>query len=237
MHSIQTIILLDKDSPLHKGNFSLSNMTFNSSNHQDLYMILCAKALGSLGDSIQKTKLSLSLLRPNALDAIASNDAEKSELIQLWVENSIIRVQSIYDRALILVNRVFDLGLANESISHNTIVCNEHIERFGIKKKLQAINQKCKDYKNIRNTVIHHDRYTEEQLGNLTLILSANYLSKENNGTEIAEKHVIDKMVQEYLSVKTKELTDYLDKIEEKINLLYDALIPVYQNKKSELSE
>ncbi len=44
-------------------------------------------------------------------------------------------------------------------------------------------------------------------------------------------------MVEEYLSVKTEELTVYLDNIEEKIHLLYDALIPIYQQKKNELAE
>ncbi|EGR1122359.1 TPA: Cthe_2314 family HEPN domain-containing protein [Vibrio parahaemolyticus] len=236
MHQIKNTIILDPDGPLMMRKFNPEDGSVVVSNYADIYMLDCGKALSSIDNAIDSARLSLSLLNTSALDAIASNNGDKSELIQLWVENSIIRVQSIYDRALILVNRIFDLGLANESMSHNTIVCNEHVKRFGVDALMKAVNKKCNDYRFVRNSVIHHARYSEDALDNVTLFLQASHLTVENGGEAILEQRILDRIVEEYLGTKKNELTKYLDEIEGKLNELYDVLIPIYQQKKEQLA-
>ncbi|EEW07553.1 hypothetical protein VMB_12140 [Vibrio mimicus VM603] len=236
MHQIKNTIILDPDGPLMKGKINPEEGSVEVTNYADVYMLNCGKALSSIDSAIDSARLSLSLLNTSALDSIASNNGDKAELIQLWVENSIIRVQSIYDRALILVSRVFDLGLANESMSHNTIVCNEHIKRHGVDNLMKAVNRKCNEYRFVRNSVIHHERYSEEALDNVTLFLQASHLSVENGGEAILEQRILDRIVEEYLGTKKDELTKYLDEIEAKLNELYDALIPIYDQKKEQLS-
>jgi len=234
MHKIQEEILLDPEGPLIQGRFSESgDVTIN--NYRDYYILMCAKALSSLDSCIDKSKLSLSLLNHADINKISKDDKQKSELIQLWVENSIIRVQSCYERLLILVNRIFDLGLANESISHNTLVCNDHIKRYGVDVFLRKINKSCQEYRFIRNTVIHHDRYTEEKLDQLTIILAGNYLSIEAGRGEIVKSDVIEQLVSEFLSVKQETLTEYITNIENEIHSLYDTLLKIYHIKKKEL--
>ncbi|EGQ7940888.1 Cthe_2314 family HEPN domain-containing protein [Vibrio vulnificus] len=236
MHQIKKTIILDPDSPLMKRKFNPEDGNVRVSNYSEIYMLDCGKALSSVDSAIDSARLSLSLLNTSALDAIVSNNGDKAELIQLWVENSIIRVQSIYDRALILVNRVFDLGLANESIVHKTIVCNEHVKRFGVDKLLKAVNKKCNEYRFVRNSVIHHARYREDALDNVTLILRASHLSVENGDEAILEQRILDLIVGEYLGTKKHELTKYLDDIEVKLSELYDALTPIYKQKKEQLA-
>lgn len=236
MHQIKNTIILDPDGPLMKGKINPEEGSVEVANYADVYILNCGKALSSIDSAIDSARLSLSLLNTSALDSIASNNGDKAELIQLWVENSIIRVQSIYDRALILVSRVFDLGLANESMSHNTIVCNEHIKRLGVDDLMKAVNKKCNEYRFIRNSVIHHERYSEEALDNVTLFLQASHLSVENGREAILEQCILDHIVDEYLGAKKDELTKYLDEIEAKLNKLYDALIPIYDQKKAQLA-
>ncbi len=233
MHEINNKIILDPDGPLMKGKINPEEGSVEIDNYADGYILDCGKALSSIGRAIDSARLSLSLLNTTDLDSIAKNNGDKAELIQLWVENSIVRVQSIYDRVLILVNRVFDLGLANESMSHNTIVCNEHIKRFGIDALMKAINKQCNQYRFVRNSVIHHDRYSEEALDNVTLFLQASYLSVENGGKAILEQWILDRIVKDFLDTKKGELTKYLDDIEGKLNELYDALTPIYEKKKA----
>ncbi|TDX26803.1 hypothetical protein DFO67_11568 [Modicisalibacter xianhensis] len=235
MHEIKRAIILDKDSPLLREKFSTEEGAVILSNEQDEYMFSCAKALSNLEGSIQKAKRSLAFLDLDTLEAIAHNDETRADLIELWVDNSIIRTQSIYERSLILVNRVCYLGIANERISHENIVCNEHVRKFGVDGLIKSINKKCKEYRIIRNVVIHHDRYSEEELDNISLILRANQASKENGGEEIADESFIEQITRDYLSAKNVELTDYLRKIEGAIEELYDSLIPIYQRKKAEL--
>ncbi len=232
MHEIKNKVMLDPDGPLMKAKFNPEDGSVEASDYADIYMFKCSKALVSIDSSIQNARLSLSLLNSTALDSIVSSNEDKSKLIQLWVENSIIRVQSIYDRALILVNRFFDLGLADETISHQTIVCNEHVKRYGVDTLMKAINKKCKEYRLVRNSVIHHDRYTEESLDNITLFLQASHLSIENGGEPLLEQKFLDRIVKEYLDTKNEELTVYVNEIESKVNDLYTRLIPIYEAKK-----
>lgn len=237
MHEIMGKILMDQDSPLKKGSIDFEKREIISSNYLESYILSCSRALSSTHNAIQSAKLSLSLLTSTAFDTIATNNDEKGELIQLWVENSIIRIQSIYDRVLILVNNIFDLGLANESISHNIMVCNRHVKEFNIARKLKAIHKRSGDYRVIRNTVIHHERYHEEGLDNVTLYLQTNHMSIEQTGNPFIEQNVIDSMIQEYIDTKKKKLTEYIDGIEGELNNLYTALIPIYDYKKKLFSK
>ncbi|MBW3807755.1 hypothetical protein GL273_18480 [Aeromonas jandaei] len=191
----------------------------------------------NLENALNNARLSLSLLESDTLNAIAKDDLEKSDLIKLWIENSIIRVQSVYDRVLIFVNKVLDLGIDNKGISHESITTNDHVERFGLVSLIKAVNKSCAEYKCIRNKVIHHDRYTEEALDNLTLILDANHLSLATGKDELIAKGQLNLMVEAYLNTKQSELTDYLDGIEDKIHDLYEKIIPIYHHKKEVLAK
>lgn len=202
MHKILEEVFLDPDNPIQKGKINPAEGSVVVSTYADIYMLNCGKALSAVDNSIISARLSLSLLSSSALNSIAESNRDKAEFIQLWVENSIIRVQSIYDRALILVNRIFDLGLADESISHNTIVCNEHVKNKGIDALLKSVNKKCNEYRYIRNSVIHHGRYSEEALDNVTLFLTTNHLSVENGGEAFLDQDVLDSIVKDYLNTK-----------------------------------
>ncbi len=155
----------------------------------------------------------------------------------MLIVNSIIRVQSIYDRVLILTNRILDLGISNEAINHNSLVTNEQVKRFGLVNKLKAINKVCNEYRLIRNTVIHHDRYTEEQLGLLQLRISTDYISKEANGKEFMPAGDLDALIDDFLVITKADLEGYITQITEKIDLLFDAILPVYKYQKNKLRE
>jgi len=191
MHEIEKIILLDMDSPLRKITGLQSTPSIKTP--YELYIWSCSKALSSLSSSIKKASLSLNLIEFTLINETAQSNEIKSSYIELVIENSIIRVQSIYDRVLILVNKILNIGLANDSVSHNAIVTNDHTKIWNIDNNLKKLNKLCGDYRLVRNTVIHHDRYSEEQLNQLTLVLEADWLSREAgrespfNASEIEE--------------------------------------------------
>lgn len=239
MHQIMNEIVLDPENPLHTKKFSTEdgNIKFGLSEYQDFYMLSSAKALTNLDNALNKARLSLSLLESDTLNAISKDDLEKSDLIGLWVENSIIRVQSVYDRVLIFVNKVLDLGIHNEVISHKSITTNDHVEKYDLVSLIKSVNKACNNYRHIRNKVIHHDRYTEEALDNLTLLLNANHMSLANGKDELIAKEHLNFIVEAYLNTKQSELAAYLDSIEEKIHALYEKVIPIYHYKKKVLAK
>lgn len=235
MHQIERSIILDEESPLLTAKANNGSIEFDAGNDLSVYILACSKSLSSIKSSMDKARLSLALLDVGYLGSIATEDQSKSAYIEMLVENSIIRVQSIYDRALIFTNRILDLGISNESIKHELLVTNENVKKFGLDGKLKAINKACNDYRLIRNTVIHHDRYTEEQLNQLTLIVSADQLSKEAGGEQFMDPESLNAITQAYLGAKKEELGKYLDGIESRLFELYDAILPVYHSYKEKL--
>lgn len=53
------------------------------------------------------------------------------------VENYIIKTQSVYDRMLILINNVFDVGNQENTLTHELIVTNAHVKYKGLPNKLK----------------------------------------------------------------------------------------------------
>lgn len=237
MHQIEAAIILDNESPLFTSKPNNEAMKVTTNTELAFYILACSKSLSALTSSMEKARLSTNLLKIEYLEHIAIEDQSKSKYLEMLIENTIIRIQSIYDRILIFTNRLLDLGISNESINHILITTNSNVIRFDLADKLKSINKACHAYKAIRNTVIHHDRYTEEQLDHLTLTLSADHLSKEISGKQFAPPEALKATTQTYLDAKKEEFTKYLDVIESKLFVFYDRALPVYFHFKERLRE
>jgi hypothetical protein len=235
MRQIEKEIILDKESPIFTAQAIGAEVSVEYKTYLDNYIVLCAKSLSAVTASITKAEMSLNMLNSDLLKNISDDREFLSSNIEMLIENSIIRVQSIYDRVLILTNRILDLGISNETINHNSLVTNDHVKSFDLVNKLKSINKVCNDYRLVRNTVIHHDRYTEEQLGMLQLLLNTDYLSKENSGKEFMPSCELDALIDDFLAIKKTDLESYLSKITEKVDLLFDAILPIYRHQKIKL--
>lgn len=199
------------------------------------YILACSKALSAILSCIDKARLSISFLDINHLEVIATEDRSRGDYIELLVENTIIRVQSIYDRTLIFTNKLLDLGISNDSINHNLLVTNEKVKGYGLDTKLKEINKACKEYRTIRNTVIHHDRYSEEELDRLALAMKADHLSRQISGEPFVDADTLKEFTDAYLTFKREVLSEYLEIIEKRIHALYDTAIPIYIHYKDKM--
>jgi hypothetical protein len=237
MHTIETKILLDKESPLLSGNTDAlkRNLQLEIDNEFETYIISCGKALVAITSSLSKARLSLQLLDTKSLESYNLDNQFKSTFIEMLIENTIIRVQSIYDRVLILINKILNLGISNDSIGHNQLVTNAHVKKFNLEEKLKSINKACNEYRLARNTIIHHDRYSEDQLDRLTLIIKADQLARENQQNGIISSEELRELTEDVLGTKREELSKYLDKIEQKLFELYDSILPIYDYQKNKL--
>ncbi|HCF6118211.1 TPA: hypothetical protein NIH73_006721 [Pseudomonas aeruginosa] len=113
MHQIEVSIILDEESPLLTTKANNGAIEVDAGNELSVYILACSKSLSSITSSMDKARLSITLLDTRHLDSIATEEQSKSDYIEMLVENSIIRVQSIYDRVLIFINRILDLGISN----------------------------------------------------------------------------------------------------------------------------
>lgn len=202
MHPIDKEIVLGRERSVYSAQSSESGVRIEVRADLDYYIVGCSKALASVSSAMNKARLSLSLLDAGYLDAVATGEHSRSAYIELLVENSIIRVQSIYDRVLILANRILNLGVSNESINHNLLVTNEHALKFGLEVKLKVVSKACNDYPAIRNKVVHHDRYSEEQLDQLSLLINADHLAKEADMEPLLNEDLLNVVIKGYFNSK-----------------------------------
>lgn len=233
MHLIHNLILLDEDSPLRKGIKVVdSKLSVDTVSDMDFYLISCAKAYTSLTSSIDKAKLSIDLLGYENMTKFNSPNQSISDYIELFIENTIIRIQSIYDRTLIFVNRLLELGISNECINHRTLVTNDNVIKYGLDKKLKNLNKACSEYRNIRNTIIHHDRYSEENLDMLSMVHQVEFASKQEGKNTLIPESELNTITESFMSDSQTELTNYLAEIESKLDKIYNSACVIYANKK-----
>lgn len=235
MHKIDKIIILDKESPLRSGLKKINKFGIITENELEEYIFSCSKSLSAISSCLDKAKLSISFLDIHHLDLICTEDRSRGDYVELLVENTIIRVQSIYDRTLIFTNRLLDLGISNDSINHTLLVTNEKVKAYKLDIKLKSISKACNEYRTIRNTVIHHDRYSEEDLDRLALVMKADHLSRETSGEPFVDADTLKEITDAYLTIKRENLSEYLERIEARITDLYDSAIPIYIHYKDKM--
>lgn len=82
--------------------------------------------------------------------------ASRADHLIYNVENYLIRLNSVYDRVLQLVNAVFHLCIGEENISHGVVVGNYRVQHDSdALKKIKAIRKYLEDYAQDRHTLVH----------------------------------------------------------------------------------
>ncbi len=122
------------------------------------------------------------------------------------IENYIIRTQSMYDRLLVLVDRVYELYNPSHRISHELIISNTHIHNSSIPSKLKALRKVIKDYYRDRNTIIHEHHFLEEDLRRLDIYTLLSDI--EDPLEELPDlKKAINPLAKQIIKNKTKEFS------------------------------
>jgi len=161
------------------------------------------------------------------------------------IENYIVRTQSMYDRLLRLVDRVYELYNPSHMISHELIISNSHVRHSSIPNKLKALRRIIKGYYRDRNMIIHEQQFLEDDLRELEAytILSTSEGPFKGQEDLIEEVNYISKQL---VKNKTKEfskvnhdsfviLGDIFNNLKKKYEYKRDILEAVHG--KSELAE
>lgn len=233
MRRIEELILRDEEGPISRVKLVESKLLFYTESELDIYMLNSTKAYAAILLSLDKAHLSIELLEHKYIVQNKADEHAINEYIELFIENAIIRIQSIYDRVLIFVNRLFEIGISNKNITHDLIVTNDNVKRVGLDTKLRNLNRVCKEYRNIRNTIIHHDRYREEDFDLLCFIHKAEFMGKKAGDDAVFPEGSLDKITSEMLVDFQENLQKHLTKIESKLDDIFDIACDIYQMHKS----
>jgi hypothetical protein len=156
----------------------------------------------------------------------------------LWsVENYLIRTQTVYDRLLIMIDRLFNIQNATNKISHESIVTNSHIERTEIPKALKPVKKSIAKYYFDRNTIIHESSYMDDDLRKIE-----GYTILASDPAYGVDKlpHWKDEIrfeVKSYVQKKTREFIRINQNICSSMHDLFGVMLPIYLKHRDELNE
>lgn len=231
---IEKAILLDEDSPLKR--IDLKKREIPDVNELEGYIYSCGQSLALVSASIDKARLSIALLECSYDLSPKGTKHTADEFIEFAIENYFLRSAAIYDRCLIFMNKLLNLGIANESIGHELIITNEHIKGFSLDQKLKAVRKKCTEYRVERNHIVHHGRYTgNEVFYGMSAIHKANSLQLSMGVKSSFDQGLIEEITREVIEIQVSEFKDHLDSINSAVNALYEVALPVYLLKKHEI--
>lgn len=156
----------------------------------------------------------------------------------LWsIENYIVRTQTVYDRLLILIDRLFNLQNQTNRIDHESIVTNAHISRTKVPAALKRVKNTVKKYYHDRNTIMHESSYAEEELRRfegLSIYIAA------CKGIEASVEYVEEDLKYEmkaYIGRRKRDFKKLNGSLIKAISELFDEMLPLFEKKYSELKK
>ena len=230
MHDFEKVVLEDKANPLKKIDYEKKEIPI----HNDLeeYVYICGRGVALLSASVDKAKISLEFLKHSKNIIIENSEYTQDEYIEYAIENFLIRSHSIYDRALIFVSYLHNLGIDPEHIHHNIIVTNSHVKESGISEILKKMRRVCTEYRLERNEIIHQGRFCEEEFNQLSAIHKLNHFSAQRDEKPFLDHDILKNLTDDFVESYIEDFEDHLERIEENITKLYSRSMFIFLNKR-----
>lgn len=159
--------------------------------------------------------------------------ASRADHLIYNVENYLIRIKSVHDRVLQLVNAVFHLCINEANVNHGIIVSNYKVQhRPDIHKLVKKISKYLSDHEQIRHTLIHRHSLIDKDLKKIELFYLNNFEHIDDERKVKAYKYVRSDRLKRYITEKKKEFILINDALFELIDELLISLKPEYERQK-----
>ena len=145
--------------------------TYSEGEYYCLQLSFCVVHLLTVIQQMEHTVLYMSNFSPTEL--MKKSGINRGTHLLWSVENYIIRTQSVYDRLLVLIDRLFHIQNQPNRISHESIVTNAHISRTEIPNALKPVRASIKKYYHDRNTIIHESSYLDDEIRRIEMLTIA----------------------------------------------------------------
>lgn len=164
-------------------------------------------------------------------------DATRADHLIYNLENYFIRLNSVYDRVLQIVNAVFHLCISEEDVGHSVVVNNYKVQhRQQIKTAVKKVQKYLKDYSQTRHTLIHKHSYLDVKLKKIELFYMQNI--EEFSGSEVNKKRLKSfrsNYLRNFIAEKKEEFKNINNGLFLKLGELFDLLWEEYERLKKSL--
>lgn len=198
------------------------------SNTYDSYVFNVETSFEELVKLFRKLQLSIDIIEKLNIDSFMVDEKyNKYEYIIYLLENFIIRLLSIEDRSLNLINIIFDLGNDDRNCKEHIILKNKNVIDSDVNLSYKKLSKILTMYKEDRNTIIHHGSYSNDDTFYLELynsFLATGNLYSNNDDQVKTLNNFYSAESREIKDIKVKEFNDVLKKIGEVILEVFNHL-------------
>jgi hypothetical protein len=167
----------------------------------------------------------------------SKKEASRAEHLIYNIENYLIRIKSVHDRVLQLVNSVFHLCINEANVSHGVIVSNYKVQhRPEILKAVKAISKYLSEHEQIRHTLIHRHSLLDKDLKKIELFYLNNFEHIDDEEQVKRYKYVRTEHLKRFLSDKKSEFKEINSALYTLISTLFLELKPEYERQKKVVS-
>lgn len=148
-----------------------------------------------------------------AIDLLSNFDyskknASRADHLIYNIENYLIRIKSVHDRILQLVNAVFHLCINEANVNHGVIVSNYKVQhRPEIHRSVKNISKYLNEHEQIRHTLIHRHSLIDKNLKKIELFYLNNFEHIDDEEKVKVYKYVRSEHLKRYISDKKKEFS------------------------------
>ncbi|NRB55585.1 MAG: hypothetical protein HRU39_06325 [Salinicola sp.] len=173
-----------------------------------------------------------------AIDLLSNFDyskknASRADHLIYNIENYLIRIKSVHDRILQLVNAVFHLCINEANVNHGVIVSNYKVQhRSEIHKSVKSISKYLNEHEQIRHTLIHRHSLIDKNLKKIELFYLNNFEHIDDEEKVKAYKYVRSDHLKRYIADKKKEFSLINSSLFKLIDELFILLKPEYERQK-----
>lgn len=197
------------------------------------YTLDCFKAVKNITNCMEQLQFSIDLLSGYRAST-SPQSMNRHDHIVFAIENYYLRITSVYDRCLRLVNTLYNLGLPERDCKNSTIVKNIHVKGSSIETSLKALDKFTNNFRQFRNSVAHNETYSEDDKLN---IIASYYFLEAQGATEIIRfKHLYKTETDKYIKDKKSEFKVHLVELEGLIIGFLNAVNTKYLGMKGKLT-
>lgn len=139
--------------------------------------------------------------------------AKRIEHLEYNLENFIIRLASVKDRTLQVINAVFHIGMDEGDVSERMIMNNIKVSRTKLPASILKLTKAIKSFSGERNTIVHRHTYLDKEIRRLHVFYSDFILgnSIENSFDKDTFKQFRTERLKKFLQDKKAEMEQALE--------------------------
>lgn len=167
----------------------------------------------------------------------SKKNASRAEHLIYNIENYLIRIKSVHDRVLQLVNAVFHLCINEANVNHGVIVSNYKVQhRPEIHKAVKSISKYLSNHEQIRHTLIHRHSLIDKDLKKIELFYLNNFEHIDDEDQVKKYKYVRSDHLKRYVTDKKGEFREINNALYSLVDKLFVSLKPEYERQKKIVS-